>query len=251
MRELNPHDLLWAVRLLPKQVRNQMIIYGPRLVLGGGFVRSTVSGEKPNDIDLFTQTSEDAKLFSDEIAKGSKRKPYETGNAISVKLSQRHFVQYIHRWTYPTPADLIESFDFTIACSALWFESGKWTSLIDDEFYADLAAKRLVYRSPLRNEDAGGSMLRVLKFYQRGFRIPLDSLGAVLARLVNGVDLKSVEVLEGRDFSGCSSIGKTTEQRWAKIITGLLREVDPQIDPDHLSHLPSSTEKIEEVEEEK
>lgn len=249
MRELNPHDLLWAVRLLPKQVRNQMITYGPRLVLGGGFVRSTVSGEKPNDIDLFTQSAGDAKLFAGDLAGAGKRKkpPYETGNALSVKLFPRHLVQYIHRWSYQTPAALIESFDFTIACTALWFESGKWTSLIDDEFYSDLAAKRLVYRAPLRNEDAGGSMLRCLKFYQRGFRIPLDSLGAVIARLVNGVDLKSVEVLEGRDFSGTSSIGNTTEQRWAKIITGLLHEVDPQIAPDHLSHLPSSVEKPEET----
>lgn len=242
MRELNPQDLLWAVRLLPRQVRNQMITYGPRLVLGGGFVRSTVSGEKPNDIDLFTQTPEDAKLFAAELAGQSrKKKAYETGNALSVKLTPRHFVQYIHRWTYPTPADLIESFDFTIACSAVWFEPGKWTSLVDDEFYADLAAKRLTYRSPLRNEDAGGSMLRVLKFYQRGFRIPLDSLGAVLARLVNGVDLLSIEVLPDSD----SVLGNTREGRWAKILTGLLREVDPQIDLDHLSHLPSSTEKVE------
>ena len=247
MRELSIHDLNWAVRLLPVRVRNQMITYGPRLVLGGGFVRSTVSGEKPNDIDLFTQNAEDAKLFAEELSKESKKgKPYETGNALSVKLSSRAFVQYIHRWTFPTPADLIESFDFTIACSALWFESGKWTSLVDDDFYADLAAKRLVYRSPLRNEDAGGSMLRVLKFYQRGFRIPLDSLGAVIARLVDGVDLKGVEVVTGHDFSGTSAIGDTTEKRWSKIITGLLREVDPQVDPEHFSHLPSTPTEVKE-----
>ena len=252
MRELNPHDLNWAVRLLPIRVRNQMITYGPRLVLGGGFVRSTVSGEKPNDIDLFTQTTEDAKLFAGELAKEAKKgEPHETGNALSVKLSPRHFVQYIHRWTYPSPAFLIESFDFTIACSALWFESGKWTSLVDDEFYSDLAAKRLVYRSPQRNEDAGGSMLRVLKFYQRGFRIPLDSLGAVIARLVDGVDPKGVEVIEGRDFIGGSLIGNTTEQRWAHIITGLLREVDPVIDPEHFSHLPSVPTEVSSEEEEK
>ena len=245
MRELNPHDLNWAVRLLPVRLRNQMIKYGPRLVLGGGHIRSTVSGEKPNDLDLFTQTPEDAKLFAKELADEAKKKPYETGNAISVKLSPRHFVQYIHRWSFPTPQYLIESFDFTIACSALWFESGKWTSLIDDEFYADLAAKRLVYRSPDRNEDAGGSVLRVLKFYQRGFRIPLDSLGSVLARLVDAVDLRGVEVIEGH---GGTAIGDTTEKRWASVITGLLREVDPQIDPEHFSHLPSLVEKVEENE---
>lgn len=243
MRELNPHDLNWAVRLLPAKLRNQMITYGPRLVLGGGYIRSTVSGEKPNDLDLFTQSPEDAKLFASELAKEAKKKePYETGNALSVKLSPRHFVQYIHRWTFPSPAYLLESFDFTIACSALWFESGKWTSLIDDEFYADLAAKRLVYRSPQRNEDAGGSVLRLLKFYQRGFRVPLDSLGAILARLVDGVDLKGIEVIDGH---GESYIGDTTEKRWASVITGLLREVDPQVDPEHFSHLPSTPTKEE------
>lgn len=251
MRQLNPHDLNWAVRLLPVRVRNQMITYGPRLVLGGGFVRSTVSGEKPNDLDLFTQTKEAARLFSAELAEEAKKgKPHETGNALSVKLSSRHFVQYIHRWTYPTPEHLLESFDFTIACSAIWFESGKWTSLIDDEFYSDLAAKRLVYRSPARNEDAGGSMLRVLKFYQRGFRIPLDSLGNVIARLVNGVDLKGIEVLENHSLSGTSNIGDTTEKRWASVITGLLREVDPQVDPEHFSHLPSTPVEVPTLAEE-
>jgi len=68
MRELNPHDLNWAVRLLPVRLRNQMIKYGPRIVLGGGYISSTVSGEKPNDLDLFTQTPEDAKLFARELA---------------------------------------------------------------------------------------------------------------------------------------------------------------------------------------
>ena len=248
MRELNIHDLNWAVRLLPVLVRNQMLKYGPRLVLGGGYIRSTVSGEKPNDLDLFTQSEDDAKLFAKELASEAKKgDPHETGNALSVKLSPRHFVQYIHRWTFPTPADLIQSFDFTIACSALWFESEKWTSLIDDEFYADLAAKRLVYRSPLRNEDAGGSMLRVLKFYQRGFRIPLDSLGAVIARLVDGVDPKGVEVLDDPICESC--IGDTTEKRWGRIITGLLREVDPLIDPEHFSHLPSTPTEVKTEEE--
>jgi hypothetical protein len=228
-----------------------MIKYGPRLVLGGGYIRSMVSGEKPNDLDLFTQTPEDAKLFAKELADEAKKKPYETGNAISVKLTPRPFVQYIHRWSFPTPQYLIESFDFTIACSALWFESEKWTSLIDDEFYADLAAKRLVYRSPQRNEDSGGSLLRVLKFYQRGFRIPLDSLGAVLARLVDGVDLNGISTESFKDghILGGTSIGRTTEERWASVITGLLREVDPQIDPEHFSHLPSLVEKVEETDE--
>lgn len=253
MQQLNKHDLNWSVRLLPVRLRNQMIKYGSRIVLGGGYLRSTVSGEKPNDFDLFTQNPEDAKAFAQELADQAKKKPYETGNAISVKLTPRDFVQYVHRWSFPDPSYLIESFDFTIACAAIWFDSvsGKWMSLIDDNFYADLAAKRLVYRSPKRNEDAGGSMLRLLKFYQRGFRIPLDSLGAVIARLVDAVNLEGISVTKrnGEEFVDESSIGGTTEERWASVITGLLREVDPQVDPTHTSHLPSLATKVEDEDE--
>ena len=95
-----------------------------------------------------------------------------------------------------------------------------------------MASKRLVYRSPARNEDAGGSMLRVLKYYQKGYRIPLDSLGAVIARLIHKLDNERVPLSD--------------QKAVAHIITGLLREVDPDIDPLHLAHLPSS-EGVEEI----
>lgn len=268
MRQLDKHDLQWAVRLLPREVKEMMEEYGERIVLGGGFLRSSVSGERPNDIDLFTKSEEDAALFAHELA--GKKKVLETGNAYSVRKVGGYFVQFIHRWTYGNPVQILESFDYTIACCAIWYSPlcskecyisdghhivddcvrcnkclksrsegcGSWKSLVDDNFYSDLAAKRLVYRSPQRNEDAGGSILRMLKFYQRGFRIPLDSLGAVLARLVDGVDLKGIEVISAEG----TSLGDTTEKRWAKVLTGLLREVDPLVDPTHTAHLPSMKE---------
>ena len=73
-------------------------------------------------------------------------------------------------------------------------------------------------------------MLRVLKFYQRGYRIPLDSLGAVIARLCQAVNWGKIET------------HGNTEAQLGKVLTGLLREVDPNIDPLHESHLPSTEE---------
>lgn len=254
MRQLDPQDLSWAIRLLPQQLKELMEEAGPRVVLGGGFIRSSVSGERPNDIDLFCRSKEDACSYATQLA--GNKKVIETGNTYSVRKVGGFFVQFIHRWTYDNPVQILDSFDFTIACSAVWFakerlgggdsafygstEAHYWKSLIDDNFYSDLAAKRLVYRSPERNEDAGGSMLRVLKFYQKGFRIPLDSLGAVIARMADAVELKSIEVLP--DFDCPSQLGNTTEKRWAKVLTGLLREVDPLIDPTHAAHLPSQAQ---------
>jgi hypothetical protein len=124
-------------------------------------------------------------------------------------------VQFIHRWTYATPEALLESFDFTIACAAFWFDKklSLWKSLCDDSFYEDLAAKRLVYTSPDRHEEAGGSLLRAFKFANRGFRLPIPSLAAVLARATKGLG------------------GAITEQELTTQIQERLREVDPLSDP--------------------
>lgn len=220
MTELDRHDLQWCLRRAPKQVLELMKKHGPKIVVAGGYIRSCIANEKINDIDLFCQTKESAAQFAKELANGGK--VHETDNAFTVSTKRRISVQFIHRWTFDTPAACIDSFDFTIACGCFWFD-GSWQSLTDDHFYPDLSAKRLVYRAPKRNEDAGGSMLRVLKFYQRGYRIPLDSLGAVIARLNSGVDTNKIR----------------NESDYARIVTALLVEVDPAIDPTHIAHLPS------------
>jgi hypothetical protein len=221
MRELDKKDLIWAVRRLPLVVKDLMELYPTRIVLGGGYLRAIVSGEKVNDLDLFTASPEDSRMFANLIADKVGRKLHETDNAYTIRLPNGTCVQFIHRWSFYAPEDLLGSFDFTIACSAIWASHGKkWKSLADDNFYSDLAAKRLVYRSPIRNEDAGGSLLRVLKYYQRGYRIPLDSLGAVLARTVRDLDTYN-------------------EKDLAVEITKLLVVVDPQVDPTHEAHLPA------------
>jgi hypothetical protein len=60
----------------------------------------------------------------------------------------------------------------------------------------------------------------------------LDSLGAVVARLVGSVRMGKVE--------GKVKEGNSQEAAMAFVLTGLLREVDPAIDPTHAPHLPSS-----------
>lgn len=223
---LNTMDLAWAVRRLPGNVRDLLKTHGAKVFLAGGYVRAVVSGERVSDIDLFSSSKDYSEACAKELAGDGK--PYETPNAFTVRTKPIP-TQFIHRWTFTEPADAIASFDFTVAQAAIWWTGERWESCCAARFYADLAAKRLVYTSPARNEDAGGSMLRVLKFYQRGYRIPLDSLGAVVSRLCMGVE----------GIGG----GAGMDEAWlAKIVTGLLREVDPLIDPDHISHLPSSEE---------
>jgi hypothetical protein len=255
MRELNKMDLQWALRRTPAAVLKLMKDRPGKLFCAGGFIRACVANEKVEDIDLFVSSKDDARPYAELLAAKADGKVYATDNALTVK-GYALPVQIIHRWTYEQPEDVVRSFDFTIAMAGFWWDANKlvdsgygvfkltpepgWRSVCHDRFYEDLAAKRLRYTAPVRNEDAGGSLLRVLKFYQRGYRIPLDSLGAVTARLLN--DVNAFAVLQGR--------AADREEQLAKVITGLLHEVDPNVDPSHIAHLPAEDATTPELTEE-
>lgn len=239
MKPLERHDLAWCLRRTPMPVLKLMKAHGAKIVAAGGFIRSCITNERPNDIDLFFPSKDLAQVFAHQLVTGEGRK-IDTPNAYTILNKHTFPIQCIHRWTYKEPESLLQSFDFTIARASFWWDTGElvWHSICDRRFYPDLAAKRLVYCLPFRNEDAGGSMLRILKFYQKGYRIPLDSLGDVIARLMQGVDQERLDQFPGMD----------RERQLSKVLTGLFREVDPNIDPDHLAHLPADNTPLEEPE---
>lgn len=238
MNALLHSDLQWCLTRCPKFILEELKKHPGRAYVAGGFIRAAIAREEINDVDIFCPSKDEAKSLAWDMTKDENgwrikdSRVHETDNAFTVLGRGRPVPQVVHRWTFEHPRQCVESFDFTVACAAFWWDAGYpekseapgWKSICDERFYPDLAAKRLIYRSPVRNEDAGGSLLRVLKFYQRGYRIPVDSFGAVIARFCQGLRL---ETLAG------------TESDLAKVFTGLLREVDPAIDPKHVAHLPA------------
>lgn len=231
MNKLDRQDLKWAIKRLPKVLKDLMAEdeWNSKIFVGGGYLRSIVSGEDINDIDIFVPSRQIGELLAYKLAK-EKEDVYTTQNAFTI-TSYPLTMQIIHRWTFEDAVTIAQSFDFTVCAAVIYFnpETKLWDSYVDERFYTDLAAKRLIYKNPERNEDAGGSMLRVLKYYRKGYRIPLDSLGDVITRLVRGVKFEELPETGTSEF----------EARFAKVITSLLVEVDPNIDPEHLAHLPS------------
>jgi hypothetical protein len=223
MGPLHPVDLAKAIQLLPPMVVEALKMLP--IVLAGGYIRSRVTGEDPNDIDLFVPSLETASTLVATLGKENCGKIIETGNAWSFRgPAAGPMIQVIHRWTYEKPEDLLQSFDFTIAKAAIWWHLTEgWRSLAAPTFYADLAAKRLVYTSPQRNEDAGGSLLRMLKFIKRGYHIPPASTAAVMARLYMGMS------------TGARDSGR--EDAVAADLCRLLVEVDPQMTAELRSEL--------------
>lgn len=217
MGALTDNDLRYVVTRLPKDVRQILTEHPGKLFMGGGFIRATVAGEEPSDIDLFGHNKEHLESVARILAD---RRPgsriHKTKNAITLITPNRMPVQFITRWTFENAIDLVASFDFTVCQAAIWRTGNQsnsaWTSSVGDAFYVDLAGRRLVYTRPIREEEAGGSMLRVLKYVKRGYSIQVTSLGAVIGRIAWKL----------RDSSLTGS-----EEGTGQVIAGLLREVDP------------------------
>jgi hypothetical protein len=225
---LRDYDVLRVTRRLDARVVNILKAYPGEVFLTGGFIRAVIAGEPVNDVDLVVKDIHVAGVVAGQLQGDSKERVVSTENAYTL-TRYRPVVQVITRWVYDTPAAALNEFDFTVACAAVWYEGGAWRSLCHDHYYADLAAKRLVYLAPQRHEDAGGSMLRLLKFYRRGYTAPLSTVAAVMTRTFAGV--KPHARIEWAD-------GDLGDEIIAKYVTGLLHEVDPNIDPDHIVHEP-------------
>lgn len=220
---LSPIDRRFVAERLPRDLRDLMKVHGGKLFVGGGFLRSVIAGEEINDIDVFGSDKD----FLLKVANGlSAQRPgskiHTTKNAITLLTPNRMTIQFITRWTFDRPDELVKSFDFTVCQAAIWRSAGNngdWHTRCSSRFYEDLAARRLWYTSPTRDEEAGGSMLRVIKYVKRGYSIQVSSLGAVIARL-------AVKIRE----SGMTG----DEVGMADVLTGLLREVDPRLVVDGL-----------------
>lgn len=217
MSVLRDADVKWLLRKMPATLRSYAELAERKVFIAGGFIRAVIAGEVVNDVDVFTDSNDSAQKIAMAIRGGETL--VTTPNAITVR-STAPVVQIITRWTFTKLSDCIESFDFTIARAGLTFSGGSWGSFCDDNFYSDLAAKRLRYRAPDRMEDEAGSMLRMLKFYGRGYRAPLYDIAAVVARSVKGIE-----------------VAASSENARCEFVLGRLRVIDPSADPEDEGHL--------------
>jgi hypothetical protein len=226
--KLTQYDLERALKILPNYVQSTMVTHGT--VVAGGFLRCVVTKEHVKDIDLFSTSPEkalesarylcDVNLDPTRIARYSEISTSK--NAYSIKNVGGFFVQFVHRWSYPDPEKLLKSFDFTIAKAAMWYDTSiGWTSLVDENFYPDVAARRLNYSFPDRKEDASGSLLRVLKFIKKGYNIPNDSLAGVVARVARhaeNIETKTANPYEALAAPYGDELESLQEKKWTRII---------------------------------
>lgn len=213
--QLMQNDVSYILVQMPKPLRDMLDDSGGTLWVGGGCIRALVAGERLSDWDVFGTNAkdlQDAALRLHAAIPGCRF--ITTRNAYTLARPGKSAIQFIHRWVTPTPEEMMDIFDFTIAQASVVKVGPKWLGICSPRFYADLAGRRLIYTSPAREEEPGGSMVRARKFMRRGYDIPLESLGALCSRLVSGVR-------DGADF------WTRSEEHRTRLLTALLREVDP------------------------
>lgn len=188
MKKFDAYNLVKIMDFIPAALRDVLEKYDNKVCLAGGCIRSIINGEEVKDWDLFITTGEPA--FAHCIAgfllssiKNSEL--HETANALTISSSEIIPIQIITRWIQKDAEEVINTFDFTIAQAAIWWD-GVWKSCHADMYFADLEFKRLRYTSPVREEDCAGSMMRVIKFVARGYKIPKEQLAKVIGQVVKG-----------------------------------------------------------------
>jgi hypothetical protein len=179
-QQLSQFDLDRCVAAIPPELQELLKKHGSSLVVAGGFIRAIVAGEKPADIDVWTDSKQRSQDASEQLA--GNVLVHTSPRAYTVRRETAIPVQFIHQWTFANPESLLSSFDFTIAQAALWWDGEKWATLASTLFYADVEARRLTYLAPIRTEAVAGSLFRVFKFYKRGYSISLEDFAAVMAR---------------------------------------------------------------------
>lgn len=236
MNKLHAEDIAKCLKKIPSKLKDIVKAKYPGSVfIAGGFIRSVIMHEEIRDIDVFARDSELAK----EVANGYSNsftppaRLMETKNAITLP-TKKPVVQVISRWHFSEPKGVIGSFDFVHCCAVIWWDGENWDSACHDQYYRDLAGKHLTYTAPTRMEDPGGSMVRVLKFMRRGFRIDAENLGRVMARVSDASEkVLDEEDREATNLSILVGLGDykpkaRTEARRGKSIAKLMTDVYPR-----------------------
>lgn len=204
----------YPLRRLPAVVLDVMKNTGA--ILAGGFIRDAIAGNDINDVDLFGNNQDHCLRIVKAFEDNGYIIAYKSTNAVTLRKPGGIEVQVITRWVFGTIDDCQNSFDFSVCKSALTVNIDCVVeSVCDPRFFSDLASKNLFYTQPSRNEDVGGSLLRVLKFVKRGYHISPEELAKTISRMLTSVRF-TPEVLADDKFR-------------AQVITSVLREVDPQL----------------------
>jgi hypothetical protein len=187
---LHPDFTEMIVAALPTEIRELAISEGPNILIAGGFCRDVMTGAEPKDIDIFSVSSQ---AMHNAIHNFDWTEHYTarlTANAKSfIHDDDGPDVQFISRVYYADHFEAVKSFDFSICQVGVFYIPGKgWEGICTVEYMEDLPEFKMRYTAPERDEDPGASLLRMVKFVSRGYKIAEADIARVMGRFVVKLD---------------------------------------------------------------
>lgn len=179
-RTLTAADKSRVVKALPDDLVRYLKASRGRLFVCGGFIRDVALGDEPKDIDVFGTDGELVKTSG--LALGAERPEGSKSTVYSISIKNPDLpIQFVWTWPVASPKVAIDRMDFTMCQAAMWWASGQWRSLCSSEFYPDTDEKRLRYTWPSREGTAGRSLVRAMRFVERGWKFPADEITRLVA----------------------------------------------------------------------
>lgn len=182
------------VRCLPPEVKEILMDRGHQLIVAGGFCRDVMTGRPAKDIDIFAISEPIMKDAIDSFGVLHTWARKQTANSVTFEeffpTDESVPVQFITRVYYPDHIDLIHSFDFSVCQIGVYWQPGdtgysQWVGICSDLFWRDIFSETATYTDPERDEDPGASLLRLVRFAGRGYKINEKDIAAVTGRFVS------------------------------------------------------------------
>lgn len=191
---LSNQDVERCVRSLSTIQREVLIEYPEQTMVAGGFVRSVIAGDRIKDVDYFVPDLMTANKMVDfvygrmrtiEALAQSEAPRHDTEKAVTIAHKNYPWSQFIHKWVYEDPSEILALFDFTVCQAAFWYGLDKrWRGICGSRFYPDLAARRLVYTNPIHRDDQDVRLiLRIIKHLSLGYQLSGIDLAEVMTQI--------------------------------------------------------------------
>jgi len=172
-----------------------VLLNQPGTVLAGGFIRDTLTGADPKDVDLWVR--DDVAETAIHKALVQDTETFKVSPWATTYLSRWCPIQVI-KWEFTTLGDLLRHFDFSV-CQAAVTYSDNWIGLTSDEFTTDIINKVIHYNTEQHKFLAASDVWHMTRLLSKGYRIPKSELIQVMSRYAATLDKRTTPTIADMD----------------------------------------------------